>query len=220
MFYPIPSLDNKYEINKKGVVRNAKTKRIKAIAIGTTSYHFYINNLNVWICQAALLAEVFDKSENFQPIPSFNGKYEIDKSGIVRNSKTKKVLTPRKIHSCAMVDLYFEGKQKSYSVPQLLWEVFGRTPKLANKPAIPVYLSRDGRNLYFTSIYKAARFLSKNLCYTVDAMDKRLRQRQAEIYGWKVFYREPEKRVLKSTCVINGDKYLRRENKYWNEVQK
>jgi hypothetical protein len=96
-----------------------------------------------------------------------------------------------------MVSLFFEEKAMSYSVNQLLWEVFGKVPKRTNKPAITVYLSKDGRNLYFPSIYKAASFLSENLFFTVDAMDKRLRKRQSEIFGWKIFYKEPEKRVIK-----------------------
>lgn len=197
MFFPIQSLGGKYEIDKDGNVRNAKTKRIKALKAGTTSYHFWFNNSHVWICRAALLAEVFGNPEKFQLIPSVNGKYEINQKGVVRNTKTKKVMTPRKLRACMAVDLYFEGRPKSYSVPQLLWEVYGIIPKRTNKPAIPVYLSKDGRNVYFPSIYKAAFFLAENLYYTVDAMAKRLHKRQPEIFGWKVFYREPGKRTIK-----------------------
>ena len=197
MYLPIPSLGGKYEIDKDGNVRNAKTKRIKSIKDGTTSYHFWFNNSHVWICRAALLAEVFGNTDDYSPIPSVNGKYEINQRGVVRNSKTKRIMTARKVRACMTVGLYFEGRQKSYSVPQLMWEVFGKIPKRTNKPAITVYLSKNGRNLYFPSIYKAAIFLAENLFFTVDAIDKRLRKRQSEIFGWKVFYREPEKRKIK-----------------------
>ena len=207
MFYPIPSLGGKYEIDEKGVVRNARTKRVKKLATGT-SYHFWFNKADHWICHDALMAEVFDKPDDFLPIPSLDNKYEINQRGIVRNAKTKKKLTPYIQHKCKMVSLFFEEKAKSYSVNQLLWEVFGKVPKRTNKPPITVYLSKDGRNLYFSSIYKAAIFLSENLFLTADAMDKRLRKRQSEIHGWKIFYREPDERVIKPYKVFlaRGDK--------------
>lgn len=196
MFYPIPSLDGRYEIDEKGVVRNARTKRIKSVGKGT-SYHFWFNKSDHWICHDALMAEVFDKLDDFLPIPSLDNKYEINNRGTVRNAKTKKRLKPFALHKCKMVSLFFEEKRKHYSVNQLLWEVFGKVPKRTNKPAITVYLSKDGRNLYFPSIYKASIFLAENLFLTADAMDKRLRKRQSEIHGWKIFYREPEERVIK-----------------------
>ena len=65
MFFPIPSLDYKYEINKNGVVRNAKTKKIKPIVAETTPYLFCLNYSHIWICLAPFFPEFFVNPESF-----------------------------------------------------------------------------------------------------------------------------------------------------------
>lgn len=95
MFLPIPSLNGKYEIDKGGNVRNSKTKKLKVMKAGSTSYHLKIDKRSFWRCRTALLAEVFGNG-SYLPIHSLDCKYEINNHGTVRNAKTKKILKTSK----------------------------------------------------------------------------------------------------------------------------
>jgi hypothetical protein len=46
MFLPIPSLGNKYEINRNGVMRNARTKRCLRVYVNKSGSRFYSVKFN------------------------------------------------------------------------------------------------------------------------------------------------------------------------------
>ena len=122
--------------------------------------------------------------KKFYPIPSTNGKYEIDRKGNVRNSRTKKLLAKKKIGN-GLVKVYLDGKKISLSISRLLAEVFGRT---FSSLTYPVVITRGNTRLVFDSKSSCARFLAKNLFYSVTGIRYYLSAKQPTIHGWNIFY--------------------------------
>lgn len=196
MFLPIPSLDNKYEIDKKGVVRNAKTKHIIKPRNGTSYYILSINNNQIWRCREALMAEVFDSEENYLPVPSLNNKYEISRRGILRNAITKKRLILYKDSSgnSPFYSVRVNGTYTHRYLQQLMWEVHGVLPKVVTfRPAVSVTIQKSGEHFAFDSMTKCAKFLAYKEYYSFSWCNHQLQQHRKEIFGWHIFYRESEK---------------------------
>lgn len=214
MFYPIPSLDGKYEIDKKGVVRNSQTKHIIKPRGGKSYYPFSLNNTQIWRCRETLMSEVFDKIDDYLPIPSLGGKYEINQRGILRNAKTKKRL---RLNRSADENAFFysvkiNGIYTHRYLQQLMWEVHGVLPKaVAFRTAISVTIQKAGEHFTFDSITKCAKFLSPKEHYSFSWIFSQLQQRRKEIYGWKVFYHE-DKRTLKNLDHGIKGRKLKNEN--------
>lgn len=197
MFYPIPSLNGKYEINKKGVVRNAKTKRI--IKEDDNCYSFCINYKRTVISKRRLLAEVFEfgkKDKKFYPIPSLENKYEINEEGVVRNAKTKKRVVGKANESFCF---HLNGKRIWRMLQDLMWEVHGVLPQKSSvmKTPIPVQIQKYGEYHCFTSMRQCAKFLAPLIFYSERTIRFLLTKKPEELFGWKIFYKEPEKRIFK-----------------------
>ena len=152
----------------------------------------------------------------YEPIPSLNYRYEVNERGYVRNARTKKRLKRYKYNkggSAYYVKLRkkADGSVYDISVNQLLFEVHGKIP--AESPfrrAQAVTLINGLERRYFPTIQKAAKFLSGRVNRCVSQIRHILAARKTELYGWSVIYHEKEKRIFRSTTLINGDKDLRR----------
>ncbi len=215
MFYPIPSLENKYEINKKGVVRNAKTKHIlKPVSRSGKQFIFSLNGKQVSRNVEVLIAELFDKEGNYLPIPSLNGKYEINKYGIVRNSKTKKRLSPfKRGGESLVVSVKINGKDTHRSIPQLLWEVHGALPKKVwFLPPVAVTIQKGVEHYSFESIKKCAKFLSAKEYYSFSWVCHQLFKRKENIYGWKIFYQRQEQADISRPSQFVNRRKMKNEN--------
>lgn len=140
----------------------------------------------------------------YLPIPSLNYKYEIDERGKVRNAETKKNLkpVPRKNRKVKTVRVMFEGHRKECSVQQLLWEVHGKMPKLKRRRQIAVTVCNADFRYFFSSLNQAAIFLSSKVHYTKEWINWHFAKRIKEIFGWKIYYHEAEKRKIRSVDVI------------------
>lgn len=158
----------------------------------------------------------------YVPLPSLGGKYEIDGHRNVRNAKTKRKLKPMKRAQTNYYNFFFGKKSTRRSVNQLMFEAFGYMPPTpSGGEPIPVTIVNDKMRKHFPSLNTAAKFLAADLHYSVSSMIRLLSKKRADnIYGWQIMYREPEKRILRDTTIINGDKYLHRENKYFENLEK
>ena len=203
MFYPIPSLNGKYEINKQGVVRNAKTKKLVK-QNKPNSYSLYLNNKQSTHSVARLLAEVFEDEEKYLPIPSLDYKYEISNRGIVRNVRTKNCLRTYKTKDGAEI-VSVRINNTAYSqrtIQQLLWEVHGILPqKVFSAPAVEVTIQKGVKHYSFPSITQCAKYLAPIEQYSFSWIRSQLVERRKNIYGWTIFYKEPEKRIFKKHSV-------------------
>lgn len=194
MFFPIPSLGGKYEINRKGVVRNTETKHIISTPKGKHHYRLYVNGVLICTCQSVLLAEVFDKKGDFLPVPSLGGKYEINQRGIVRNARTKKRLNHTVKNNRQILSLSINGRYIQRSVRQMLWEVHGVLPKIPQfRSAISVTIQKNNEHYTFESLTKCAKFLSSRVYYSQRYLMDFFKKRVAKIGEWKIFYKENEK---------------------------
>ncbi len=160
-----------------------------------------------------------NEKQGFQPIPSTGGKYEINKVGEVRNAKTQRLLTPykRAKKKTAYYGLRLNGKLKTHTRRQMLFEVFGTLPPTP-KGGKPVGITAVKGNVrkVFPSLRAAARFLAVELSYSPSYILKMLGKKRPEKLGdWEIMYREPEERILRPPSKILSDKYLKTENKYW-----
>lgn len=153
----------------------------------------------------------------YLPIPSLFYKYEIDTLGNVRNAKTKQLLKPLKRTKGGVKYRFCFSKSKKVdrTVSQLLFEVHGIEPPKGLNAAVAVTLIKGGLRKVFESINSAAKFLSDKIYYDWHTIREMMKPRPAEISGWKIFYREPEKRIFRKVDIILESKYFYRENKYW-----
>lgn len=65
--------------------------------------------------------------ENWKDIEGFNGKYQISKSGDVKNTETQKILTPILKNNYYYVSLYKNSKTKSFRINRLVLLYFSPT---------------------------------------------------------------------------------------------
>lgn len=192
MFYPIPSLGGKYEIDENGVVRNAKSKRIHSI-IGN-SYSLKKCSKSVTISKRRLMVEVFGNPDEFLPIPSLDGRYEVNKNGVVRNVKSKKIIkhTIKQKRKVPLIYIEVTEKQRGgRSLQQIMWEVWGQLPKnpsLIDK-AMSVQIQRYGEYYIFNSFRKCAAFLAQKSKYAFSTIKNFLNQRTDKIDEWQIFYK-------------------------------
>lgn len=122
-------------------------------------------------------------TEIFEPIPSLNYLYEISKSGVVRNVKTKNIISPN-------VPVKVEGKKTSKSISSLLYEVYGIKQNEGKYDHCSINCScSDGKNAYhFQSLGEMAKFLAPKTHYTIQTLKDYFRDRKNEIGCWKIKY--------------------------------
>lgn len=128
---------------------------------------------------------------DFEPIPSLNFLYEINKRGVVRDIKTRRVLKPYRRANTFYCSARIDKRNVYRSIPSLLHEVFGILPKNPPRQPVGVLARKDGLSFKFDSMYQATRFLAGKCFYSVDRMAHLLCERRAEISGWHITYREP-----------------------------
>ena len=181
IFLKIPDAPN-YEVNGHYVVRNCNTKNVRKPrpdgyidityhggAVRATASSFYARAL-----------AVFD-AEDWHPVPSLDGRYELDRNGNLRNATNKKLLRRRRTSYQA----FSNGKYRPVSVNRLLHEVYGiELPP--ESTFVPVIVSKDGESYSFESKTACARFLSGRVFYSVGYIVTMLKSRPRELFGWAV----------------------------------
>ncbi len=135
------------------------------------------------------------RQEYYLPIPSVDYRYEISKGGKIRNALTKKLITNRELRGKSVcVCFRVNGTRVRKTLAGLIWEVHGIEPKRKFPAAKTVYVSKDGDNRCFTSYRQCVLFLMTRIPRGKTWLFRRLQQRQAEICGWKIFYRDETRR--------------------------
>ena len=186
-FKTIPVATN-YEINSQKIVRNKSSGKIINPFVTHGLLYFSLKLAPYKHKQFPLhylYSLTFPKPDKTQffPIPSLGGKYEISRSGVVRNSKFKRIISFKK------TQIYFSinGKHIRRSKHDLLWEVFGFRKKSNVK--IPVILSKGNQRYFFDSLSQAAFFLQNLIHYSVSHIKSAyFTKRKADICGWHINY--------------------------------
>lgn len=138
-----------------------------------------------------------DKKSTYAPIPSLKNKYEINRAGTVRNAKTKHPLRIHKIRGAKRVYPVVDGVKRTCYISSLKWEVHGTIPKHPRREPIPCTAVKGTERHSFKSLKKCAAFIAEREFYSQHTVFKHVKSRKPVIFGWKIFYREPEKRVFK-----------------------
>lgn len=193
-FLTIPDAPD-YEIDEKFICRNKTTGHIMTPAKRTKTSSYYrlqtsaVPSGSIYRTAVALRRQAVAaiQEDTFEPIPSVNGKYEIDQLGNVRNARTKKRLKP----NCKDTYSMHVGGNKFVHASRnnLLWEVHGRH----KKGSAPVAVRAVYRNQVFSfkSCAECARFLLGKLYYALHTLQCYLWKRKPEFAGWKFTYIEP-----------------------------
>lgn len=196
-FLTIPDAPN-YEVNSQLLVRNKTTghilktqKRIKQKRVMLTKKTKERTFVNVKTCRINAVEAAMECGSKWIPIPSLNNAYEMSADGLLRNTRTKRIIKLNFIRGSFFYIIKLNGKKISRAQKTLLWETHGITFKKHNAP-IAVTLKKDGRVLHFDSKFQAARFLAKKYHFAVTTMQYYLRDYKAEICGWQVKYHPPE----------------------------
>ena len=189
-FLTIPDAPN-YEINSQLICRNKFTKQILTLKHydGRASYFLCVKDKNYPIkrnpktlrCQAVAAAQ----NDYFEPIPSLDYRYEIDRRGRVRNVHFKRIVAVKN----GSVKVLFKGKCTSRAIKDLLWEAHGKILERRFKP-VPVTIENDFGLWNFDSIKTCAQFLAEKFFYSSSWIRSKFRDRQSEICGYKVTYRD------------------------------
>lgn len=123
--------------------------------------------------------------DDFKPIARFNGRYEINSEGVVRNATNKYILSPYRNAQA----LYYSIWRRNYSRRRLLFEVHGLVAGRMNSK-VPVTLSKGAESYRFESSLSAAKYLSPRVYYSVVTLCRRFSERIKDISGWRVNYEE------------------------------
>lgn len=196
---PIPSLGGKYEMNLRGEVRNAETKRVlkpNPKRKKVTAYQLKFNGKTLYKTKEVLLAETFGNGY-FSPIPSLDYMYEINPHGKIRNAKTKRLVKMFTRGNYDFSRLNIKGKNYTGSVKKLLWEVYGIIPEKIPRQPVGVTLQKDNFGRFFQNAATAAKFLSPLVYLSVHTVAQYFYKRRKELYGWQVIYHEPEQRIFR-----------------------
>ena len=190
----IPDAPN-YEINSELICRNRRTKKLLKIFRDSKNFRYYSlhskdkshtikRNPKTFRSQAEAAAV----HGTFEPLPSFNGAYEINKCGVLRNSNTKIVRKTNgsgKSYNLKSTD----GKYISVSIASLLWEAHGIIFKRRFRPC-PCTIERDGQRFTFPNMNACARFLSPKVYLSARGIADHLNRREAVVFGWRVTYHD------------------------------
>ena len=124
-------------------------------------------------------------------------KYEINKSGKVRNIQSGKIVTPW-IPKDRVADkqVYLriktgDKKPKCFHVSSLLWLTHGIIQKRKThlRIAVPVIVSRGNQVYYFDTCRQAGAFIAqREKLHSAGYVAKCLSKRPKEFDGWKINY--------------------------------
>lgn len=183
-FLTIPDAPN-YEVNSDLIVRNKKTGRIikpqydGRIAVQLHNCKRIQKQPHTFrrLAKAAL-----DKREWF-PVPSLNYLYELNKHGLLRRIKSKRLL---KLNNKLCYHISINGKGLKVSRSSLLWEVFGKT--FCSSLPVPTTLIKDRRVYHFPSLNQAILFLAPKINYSYGRINDIFKNRLTNFCGWKISY--------------------------------
>ena len=198
-FLTIPDAPN-YEINSQLICRNKKTGHI--LKVFDACYRLYLNGKKmIKRSPKTLRQQAVDAVANssFEPIPSLDYRYEIDRRGRVRNVHFKRIVAVKN----GSVKGLFKGKCTSRAIKDLLWEAHGKILERRFKP-VPVTIENDFGLWNFDSIKTCAQFLAEKFFYSSSWIRSKFRDRPSEIFGYKVTYRDNDfyfsDHALKGVC--------------------
>ena len=192
-----------YEINSEFVVRNKKTGRImsvkKRVCKDSCIAALWYNGKEVkrdvktFRRQAEIAVEDANLKmrDQWHPIKSLNNLYEINRKGVVRNAKTKRVKKLIQNYNFCGYVFWNNGEQVSRALKRLLNEVFGKGFKTPHWVKISTTISKDGKRLKFDSLSATMRFLSEVENKNFETVRYFIRKRSNEIYGWKIIFHRP-----------------------------
>lgn len=198
-FLPIPDAPG-YEINNKGEVRNIRTGKIlepyKHKDRPTPIIHipkYHIRRTAKSLRRQAVAAHIEkNRKTSWLPIPSAGEKYEININGLVRNSKTKKILKSRLCNGCKCVMLSVNGKSVDRGINSLLWEVHGKIFEKQHPRTCAIKIIKDKEHHRFKLQKDCVIFLCNREGYQKDYVRKKLGNRVENFCGWQIFYTESD----------------------------
>ena len=188
-FLIIPDAPN-YEINSELICRHKPSGKILKLhkkINGSLYYDLYgakrFNRSPKYLRRIAVAAA---ENSTFAPIPSINYRYEINRDGTVRNSKTKCIVNTLKGKK-TIAFLTTDGKLIRRHIDELLWEVHGRPLKHTKQPC-PCQAVNFNQTFSFPSLRACAKFLAGKLFYCVSYIAHKLCKRPPAIGDWKIIY--------------------------------
>lgn len=197
-FLPIPDAPD-YEINSELICRNSKTDHIMTPFLKKRNQNLYYslfsqsNHVGRDIVRTAktlraqAVAAVTDST--FEPIPSLDGRYEVNNRGIIRNAKTKRII---KRDKDGFLHVLTKDGRIGVHPNTYLWEVHGsyRKPK---RQKVKCSAENEWGKHFFDSLSACARFLASKVFLSFEAVKYYyLVHRKPEIYGWKITYYEED----------------------------
>lgn len=183
-----------YEINSDLVVRNKLTGktltpiRLKRKNGVTLTYTLHGYGVYLYRTGQSLRRQAQAVQGSFAPIPSLDGRYEINAQGVVRNTRTKKVIKVdhKRHHQAYLKDE--NGRNFARAIADMLWEVHGIIKPRGPKPA-PVVIDNGHQRFYFESKQAAAKFLAPKLHYKWETIAHYMHHfRKPKIGDWNVTY--------------------------------
>lgn len=138
-FLTIPAAPN-YEINSNFVCRNKKTGYVLKLYKEKNGSEYYsmmtpagkkYHRGPKFLRRVALAAA---NEDSFEPIPSLDYRYEINRAGTVRNAKTKRIVKPIAKNRKSISFRYSGRNFICRNIGELLWEVHGQTFKPTKQP--------------------------------------------------------------------------------------
>lgn len=188
-FLTIPDAPN-YEINSELICRNKKTRKLlKGCTLPRKNIYFRLNSL---ICRSATTlraqAEAYISNEQWFPVPSLNNKYEISQNGKLRNSKSKRILSPNE----RSYDVWIDHKQVTVTADKIFFEIFGTCRFLNRKRYFPCIVHVGEDKFFFPHFNEAAAFIAEKRFYTQDTVRRLLTKRCPAIYDFKISYFDEE----------------------------
>ena len=198
-FLPIPSAPG-YEVNSQGFVRNIHTGKIlktyKHKDRPTPKIHipkYHIRQTAESLRRQAVIEHCEKgRKTSWLPIPSIDGKYEINNRGVVRNTKTKKILKPIICNGCKCVNMWRDNKQNQRSINNLLWEVHGITKTKQHPRICSVKIIKEKEHHRFKLQKDCVKFLCEKENYSENYVRKKLGHRVKFFCGWQIFYTESD----------------------------
>lgn len=187
----IPDAPN-YEINSQLVMRNRRTKKILAAYTDYKNFKYYSLRVS-WRTGTVkrspktfrAQAEAATVKGTFKPILSLGGRYEINKHGVVRNARTKRVL--KSVRNGKVIKFGCNSEYSSRAVADLLWEVHGQIIKRRYRPQ-PCFIENAHGKIFFPHLRACARYLAPKISYAVLTVASWLGKRREQIAEWKISY--------------------------------
>ncbi len=215
-FLPIPDAPN-YEINSQLIVRNKKRGTTSTPYLPAESLSLYVNGKRIsrmaGCCRRRAVAE--KNKGTWLPIPSLNNLYEINKQGLVRVARTKRIKKPHNKHWYFFI---VNGTRKCVPQATLLWEVHGILSRRKFFKRIPVTAEFNDQKVTFETLSTLAKFLAKKTFWAFWTIMKHLSSRVAEFAGWKITYHLPKDLTDVTDTVGDWAKVKRTKNVNWLKI--